>query len=387
MIYAYIGTFGGFTGKSGSEGIYVYAFDPATGALTHRHTAKVADPSYIALAPSRRTLYAASRGGEIAGRPDGVVVAYAIDPTTGGLTRLNEAAIPPQPAYISLDHTESLALVACTFGGAVASLPVGPGGKVSGVVQVIEHEGRSLFAQGHGLAADGRRRPYPGGSPFPHSIRPTPDNRFVLVPDLGLNRVVVYRLDAAQGRLLPHDPAGAEGAPLGDHRMTPDRAHWESPRGAGPRHLAFHPNGHIVYVVNELGSTVSVYDFASDRGVLTHRRDISTLPDDFRSFSITADIHVHPSGRFLYASNRGHDSLAIFALDESGDPTLLGFESTGGRHPRNFAFSPDGRLLLVANLYSNSIVVFEVDEVSGRLRANGTVNEVPAPSCITFLSG
>lgn len=384
MIYAYVGT---FTRTGRSQGIEAYTFDPKTGGLSHFQTAEVADPSYLAISPSRRTLYAASRGDEVAGQSGSSVVAYSLDAASGRLTRLNHVLIPSQPAYIKLDRTERFALFACTFGGAVGVVPIQPDGSVAEPSEIVQHEGASLTDQGFKLGAGGRAGRYPAGSPFPHSIHVAPDNRFVLVPELGLNRVVVYRLDAERGTLTPNDPPWAEGSPLGDHRMTPDHAHWESPRGAGPRHLEFHPNGRWVYVVNELGSIVNVFEYDADRGALRNIQDITTLPDSFREFSITADIHVHPNGRYLYASNRGHDSIAMYAIDQaSGKLDPIGFEPTGGQHPRNFVITPDARLLLVGNLNSNNVVVFEIDEASGRLKPNGTVNDVPSPSCITFFS-
>jgi 6-phosphogluconolactonase len=379
-MFGYIGT---LTQSRGDEGIHVVRVDPATGAMKRIQHVRVPNPSYLAISASRRVLYAASRR-STPDQPEDAIISYAIDTGSGYLTPIGQTQVPSQPAYVSLDRTERFAFFACTFGGAVGVVPILDGGRVD-TAKLVLHEGASLDKQGFTIWPGGTAGGLPSGSPFPHSIRVAPDNRFVLVPDVGLNRVAVYRFDADRGLLVPNAPAWAEGSPFAGPVLRGNLGHWESPRGAGPRHLEFHPNGRWVYVVNELGSLVTVFAYDAEQGRLSSVQAITTLPENYGKYSITADIHVHPNGRFLYASNRGHDSIVIYAIHQTnGTLSPIGFESTGGEHPRNFVFSPDAKLLFVGNLTSNTIKVFEIDESTGRLKPNGTSNEVPSPSCTVF---
>jgi 6-phosphogluconolactonase len=374
---------GSLTADRAQQGIFLYRLDPATGAMDFIQRIEISSPGYLAFSPDRTRLYAASRGNTVDGGKHDLAVAYAVDRQSGRLELLDTTPIPPDPAFVAIDRTGSLAAFACTFGGAVAAVRIGGDGKFAGPAQVIPHEGRSLSSQG--ITPWNMRDPLPSGTPFPHSVRFSPDNRFLLVPDVGLNRVMVYRVDAATGRLTPNDPPWAEGAPMPASWKPSNIIHWDSPRGAGPRHLDFHPNGRWVYVVNELGSTVSVFDYDAARGALTMVQDITTLPDNAPA-NITADIHVHPSGKFLYATNRGHESLVRFAIDpERGTLTNAGWTPVRGEHPRSFTFSSDARLLLVGNLTSGSAALFVVDQSSGELTPIGEPGAVPSPSCLLLL--
>jgi len=379
-MFVYVGS---LTADRAQQGIFVYTLDPATGAMDFVQRVEIASPGFLAFSADRTRLYAASRGHTVNGGEHDLAVAYALDQQSGRLELLDTAPIPADPAYVALDKTGSLAAFACTFGGATAAIRIGSDGKFAGPAQVIPHEGRSLSSQG--ITPWNMRDPLPSGTPFPHSARFSPDNRFLLVPDVGLNRVMVYRVDAANGRLEPNDPPHADGAPMPASWKPINVIHWDRPRGAGPRHLDFHPNGRWVYVVNELGSTVSSFDYDAARGALTMKQDITTLPEDAPP-NITADIHVHPSGKFLYATNRGHESLARFMIDPArGTLTPAGWTSVRGQHPRSFTFFSDARLLLVGNLTSSEVALFAVDPENGELTPIGEPSPAPVPSCVIVL--
>jgi 6-phosphogluconolactonase len=374
---------GSLTSDRERQGIFVYQLDAATGVMDFIQRVEIASPGYLAFSPDRTRLYAASRGNTANGGEHDLLAAYAIDPGSGRLEALNTVRIPPDPAYVAIDKTASLAAFACTFGGAVGAVRIGGDGRFAGPPQVIKHEGRSLSDQG--ITPWNMRNALPSGTPFPHSARFSPDNRFLLVPDVGLNRIMVYRVDAASGWLTPNDPPYAEGPPLPVNWQPSNIIHWDSPRGAGPRHLDFHLNGRWVYVVNELGSTVSVFDYDAADGALRMIQDTTTLPPDAPP-NITADIHVHPSGKFLYATNRGDESLVRFTIDPGrGTLTNAGWTSVRGEHPRSFAFSSDAQLLLVGNLTSGSAALFAVDQDSGALTPVGEPGAAPAPSCLLLL--
>lgn len=374
---------GSLTSDKAQQGIFVYTLDPASGALSLIERVEIASPGFLAFSPDRTKLYAASRGHTVDGAKDDLAVAYAVDRQSGRLQLLDTTPIPPDPAHVAIDDTGTLATFACTFGGATAAVRIGGDGRFSGPAQVIPHRGRSLSSQG--ITPWNMRDPLPSGTPFPHSTRFSPDNRFLLVPDVGQNRVMIYRVDLANGRLEPNHPPHAEGAPMPASWRPNNVVHWDRPRGAGPRHIDFHPNGRWVYVVNELGSTVSSFAWDAERGALTMMQDVTTLPGDAPA-NITADIHVHPSGKFLYATNRGHESLVRFAIDpERGTLTNMGWTLVRGEHPRSFTFSGDGRLLLVGNLTSGTAALFGVDQASGELSAIGEPSPVPSPSCMVLL--
>jgi 6-phosphogluconolactonase len=351
-VFVYVGTYTA-PPAGRAEGIYVYRFDPDTGTLGLVQTvSSIANPSFLALDPHQRCLYAVSEGGE------GGVSAFARDPQTGELRPLNrQVSHGAGPCYISLDSSGRYAVVANYGGGTVAALPVAADGRLEPAASVVHHEGSSV-------------NPRRQDRPHPHMIAPSPDGRYVLATDLGTDQILVYRLDATTGQLAPNEQGSAF--------ATADP-------GSGPRHFAFAPSGRTLYVINELASTLSVYAYDGERGELRPRQSVSALPDDFDGESWCAHVAVAPDGRFVYGSNRGHDSIAIWAADDaSGEVTLVGHELTRGKTPRNFAIDPTGSWLIAANQDSDTIVTFRRDRDSGKLTATGQVTGVPSPVAIVF---
>jgi 6-phosphogluconolactonase len=349
--YVYIGTYA----RGDEDGIYAFKTDPDTGALTPVGAVSgVANPSFLAVEPTRPCLYAVAEVGEVAGEKGGGVAAFAIDPRSGKLTPLNSrSAVGEGPCFVSVDATGRYALVANYGNGSVAMLPIEADGRLGKASDYVKHQGSSV-------------NPDRQKEPHGHSLTPDPTNRFALACDLGLDKVLVYRLDRDAGKLPPHTVPFA--------RVQP---------GAGPRHLAFHPSDHYVYVINEIDSTVTAFLWDGERGTLNEIQNLSTLPDGFKGNSSCAEIVAHPSGRFVYGSNRGHDSIAIFTVNEAtGHLTAAGHEPTQGKNPRNFNLDPSGRFLYAANQDSDSVVVFRVDKETGRLTPTGETTEVRMPVCV-----
>jgi len=334
-----------------SDGIYSLRMDVSDGSLGSAElSGKARNPSFLVPSPSGRFLYAVGELATFEGRQSGVVSAFEIADRSGKLRLLNRRQSGgAAPCYVTTDESGGNVLVANYDGGSVSVLPVGPDGRLDEPSCVVRHESD-------------------GAACHAHSINVDPSGRFALAADLGLDEVLVYRFDAAQGRLSPNNPP-AVGLPL----MT------------GPRHLAFHPNGQLVYVINETASTITVFDYDPKRGALSARQTVSTLPPGFAGTSATAEIRVNPSGEFLYGSNRGHDSLVVFAIDSTGALTLIGHEPTRGRAPRHFTIDPSGQFLLAANRRSDTVVVFRIDRGTGKLIATGSIAQVPCPVCVTFL--
>ncbi len=358
----YVGTFTSAPphARGRAEGIYVYQMDPSSGALTLAHTKRgIVNPAFLAVDPRRRYLYAVNEVPEIDGHPGGAVSAFAIDPASGDLTFLNrQSSRGADPCHLTVDRTGRCVLVANYGGGSVALLPVGDDGRVGPATAFHQHAGSSVDPQ--------RQR-----GPHAHSINLDPAERFALAPDLGLDQVLIYRLDPERGALPPHDPPQAS-----------------FPPGSGPRHLAFHPSpgASYAYVINELASTLTACAWDGARGTLRPIQTVSTLPAGFTGRSHCADVHVAPSGRFVYGSNRGHDSIVIFAIDPAtGALTYVGHEATGGRTPRNFAIDPAGAFLFAANQESDTIVTFRIDGETGRLAPTGQVTNVPSPVCVAIV--
>lgn len=350
----YVGTYTGGEGK----GVFLFHMDPQTGTLTPRGTSGiVSNPSFLALHPSGRFLYAVSETGGFGGRKTGSVAAFSLDPDTGGMKFLNqEASEGTGPCHLVVDRKGGHVLVANYGSGTAAVLPIRENGGLGPAVSVVRHEGKGP----HPRRQEG---------PHAHSINLSPGGRFAFVADLGIDRVMVYRYDENRGILTPNEPPFVPLAP-----------------GSGPRHLAFRPDGRFVYVINELLSTVTVFAFDPSRGALKELQTVSTLPEGFQGQNTTAEVQVTPDGRLLYGSNRGHDSLAIFSIDAAlGTLTPCGHQSTQGKTPRNFGIDPSGRWLLVANQGSDSIVVFRIDAGSGRLESVGAPLSVPKPVCVKFL--
>ena len=351
----YVGTYTG----GPSKGIYQMELDAGTGTLTVPEVAaETASPSFLAIHPSRKFLYAANETGSFGGKPTGSVSAFAIDPKTGKLAPLNaQPSGGADPCFVTVDATGRSVLVANYSGGSVEVLPIGPDGKLGPATALIQHQGSSVNKERQ-------------SAPHAHSINLDSSNRLAVAADLGLDKLLLYDFDAVRGSLAPHSPPFAE-----------------LPPGSGPRHFAFHPDGRHAYSINEMTSTVSVFDFDPSRGTFSTLQSVSTRPlTGGKPGNSTAEVVVHPSGRFLYGSNRGDDALAIFAIEPaSGKLTLIGFQPTGGKTPRNFAIDPTGQFLLAANQDSNTVVVFRIDPQSGKLTQVGQPVAVPKPVCIRFV--
>jgi 6-phosphogluconolactonase len=353
--FAFIGT---YTSKTESKGIYSFHFDSGTGRLTSMAVAATTqDPSFLTVAPNEKYLYAVNELGEFNGKKSGAVTSYSLEPKSGKLTQLNQ--VPSggaDPCYVSFDQTGKFLLVANYTGGSVSTFPVAHDGRIQPASAFVQHTG------------SGPNKERQEG-PHPHYIASAADNRFVFVVDLGLDEVAVYHFDPAKGSLTPNHPPFAKLA-----------------AGAGPRHLAFHPNGKFAYVLSEVNSTVTALAYNSKNASFSTLQTLSTIPKDFTAHNDTAEIVVHPSGKFLYASNRGRDSIAEFTIDPArGTLTLAGDFPTEGKTPRNFALDPTGQFLLAANQESNNIVVFRIDQSTGALTATGEVAQVPAPVDIVFV--
>jgi 6-phosphogluconolactonase len=346
----YVGTYSG----SGAKGIYRLHLDLGTGALTGLElAAETAEPSFLALDPEGRFLFAVNERAQT----DDSVSAFAIDRATGALTFLNaQPAGGSAPCHMVVDKKGKHVLVANYFGGNAAVLPVAADGKLGERTDLAQHEGKG---------PDVNRQE----APHAHSINLDAANRYAFVADLGIDKLVSYRFDAERGKLLAHEAGTATLAP-----------------GSGPRHLAFGPGQKQVYVLAELTSAVAVFDYDAEKGALKEVQSLPTLPKGFTGANTTAEVVVRPDGRFLYASNRGHDSIAIFAVDaRTGRLTAAGHQPTLGKTPRNFVIDPTGAFLLAANQGSDTIAVFRIDAESGQLKAVGDPVAVPRPVCVRLL--
>jgi 6-phosphogluconolactonase len=369
----YIVFVGTYTEKD-SKGIYAFRFDAVSAELTPLGlAAETTNPSFLAIDPSRRYLYAVNEVPQYKGASSGAVSAFSIDRESatddhphdhrksghlsGTLSPLNE--VPSggaDPCYIVFDKTGKYALVANYTGGSVSVFPVATDGRAGAASAFVQHSGSSV---------DPERQK----GPHAHWIEASPDNRFAIASDLGLDELLIYRFDTKTGSLTPHTPPYI--------KLDP---------GAGPRHIAFHPNGKFVYSVNELNSTITQFNFDARKGELLKGRSVSTLPPVFTGSNSTAEIKVHPNGKFLFASNRGADSIAAFAIaPRTGALILIDYFPTRGKEPRNFEIDPTGRFLLVANQNSNTVVVFRIEPDTGRLTPTGLTVQVPAPVCLKFV--
>ncbi len=349
----YVGTYT----REASKGIYAWRFNAQDGSLKPLGLAgEVVNPSFLTIHPNNRYLYAVSEVANLNGQRTGAVSAFSIDNQSGKLTLLN--SVPSGgtgPCFVSVDKTGKTLLVANYNSGSVAAMPIKPDGSLGEAASTIQHKGSST---------DPKRQQ----GPHAHSIQPSPDNRFALAADLGIDQLLVYRLDPATATLTPNDPPYAK-----------------LNGGAGPRHFSFDPKGKRVYVINEIQSTVTAFDYDKAKGALKEVATVSTLPKDFSGTSHTAEVLVHPNGKFLYGSNRGHDSIAVFSLDGSGKPTPIEHVSTLGKTPRNFRIDPTGRWLFAANQSSGTVQLFRIDPATGRLTASGQSLEVSSPVCVKFL--
>jgi 6-phosphogluconolactonase len=352
--------FGTYTGKK-SKGIYVSRLDTATGKLGAAELAvETASPSFLAVDPKNRFLYAVNEVSDFAGKKTGAVGAFAIDAATGKLTLLNQrSSVGPGPCHLVTDKAGKNVLVANYGGGSVAVLPVGKDGSLAPASSFVQHTGSSV---------DKSRQE----APHAHGIYLDAANRFAFVPDLGQDKVIVYRFDAGKGTLTPNEPPSASVAP-----------------GSGPRHFAFHPGGRFAYVITEMACTVTAFACDPKQGTLTELQAISTLPagESVKRGYSTAELYAHPSGKFLYGSNRGHDTIVSYSIDQTtGKLTLIEHTSTQGKIPRSFGIDPTGKWLLACNQDSDTVVVFSIDAKTGRLTPTGQTLEVGAPVSFAFVS-
>jgi 6-phosphogluconolactonase len=351
----YVGT---YTRKDASKGIYAFRFQPSNGKLTSLGVAaETTDPSFLAFHPNHRFLYAVNEIANYQGQKAGSVSAFSIDTKTARLTPLNRVSTGGTiPAHLVVDQTGKSLVVGNYGTGGVAAFPLNADGTIGP---------SSSFQQDTGSGPNRDRQQ----GPHAHAVVLSPDNRFIFVPDLGADKVFSYRLDPAKATLTPNDPPFAT--------VT---------AGSGPRHFAFHPSGNYAYTISEMGSLVTVFAYDRAAGVLKQLQTISSLPKDFKGTNNSAEIEVHPNGRFVYASNRGHDSIAVFSVDpRAGTLTLVENVSTQGKTPRNFAIDPTGEFLLAANQDTDNIVIFRIDQKSGRLTPTGEDIKTPSPVCIVFL--
>ena len=339
-----------------SKGIYASRFDPSTGKLGEPEIAAEAkSPSFLAVHPSLKSLYAV---GETGGRGRaGTVSAFSMDRKTGKLTLVNTvSSAGAGPCHLVVDKSGKNVLVANYSGGSVAVLPIRSDGSLGEHTSFVQHNGSSVDK--------GRQE-----GPHAHSINVSPDNRFAVVADLGLDQILVYRFDAGAGKLTPNDPPFAKVAP-----------------GAGPRHFTFHPNGKFGYVINEMGSTVTAYSYDAKRGAFTEVQTISSLPADFKGTNYDSEVITDRAGRFLYGSNRGHDSIALFSIDSAkGTLRFVETVSSQGKFPRNFNLDPTGGWMLVGNQNTDNVAVYKVDRKTGRIAPTGQQIQAPAPICIKFV--
>jgi 6-phosphogluconolactonase len=346
----YVGT---YTNGS-SKGIYAYRFDSATGQTSPLGlAAEATNPSFVAIHPNRKYLYA------VAENQGGAVNAYSVDTATGKLKLINSVGSQGSgPCHLNVDKTGRNLLVVNYNSGSAAVFPLGEDGSLKQASSVVQHKGSSTDAQRQ-------------TGPHAHSVNLSPDNRFAIVADLGLDEVKVYKFDAAAGKIEPNSPPAAKVKP-----------------GGGPRHFSFHPNGKQAYVINEMGMAITAFKYDAKKGILTETQTISTLPPDFSGSNqgnSTAEVVSHPSGKFVYGSNRGHNSISVFRV-KGKKLAYVENVSTQGKTPRNFVIDPSGQFLLAENQGSDSIVVFKIDPKTGKLTPTGQKIEVGAPVCIRFLA-
>jgi 6-phosphogluconolactonase len=349
-----IGTYTEHEG-SPSRGIYMYDLDPSSGELNRERTVEgVRNPSYLEVHPQRGFFYAVNEVEVFAGAEGGGVSAFAMDSESGGTTLLNvRSSEGKSPCYISIDHSGRFALVANYGGGNAAMLPIQADGRLGPASDVVQHTGSSVD-------------PLRQTGPFMHCIRPDPANKFAIAADLGTDTLAIYRMDLEHGRLEKH----------ADVHVQP---------GSGPRHLIFHPHQKYLYLINELSSTLIVYRYDAEAGRLEEVQTVSTLPPGFEGENLCADLHS--SGPYVYASNRKHDTIAWYRIDESsGRLSYRGEAPSGGKNPRGFAIDPSGSFLLAANEESDNVVVFQIEQATGQPRATGFTIQVPRPVCVKFLA-
>jgi len=352
QLLVYIGTYT----KTEEQGIHWLKLEMATGKLTAMgKLAGQKNPSFLAIHPNKKFLYAVNEIGNYKGEKAGGVSAYSIDPKTGALTFLNQQSSKGgAPCHLVVDATGRNVLVANYTGGSVASLPISRKGRLRKASSFIQHKGSSVLKP---------RQAAPHG----HSINVSPGNKFAVAADLGLDKVLVYGFNAKGGKLTP----------VGFTKVAP---------GAGPRHFAFHPNGKFAYVVNEITLTVTAFGWDEAKGKLSELQTITTLPVERGKGMSTAEVQVHPSGKFLYGSNRGHNTIAVFSIDgKTGKLKAIQHQSTLGKTPRNFGIDPTGKFLIAANQSSGDVFTFHINQDTGELKPTSHSVKVPMPVCVKFL--
>lgn len=358
----YVGTYTG--GKSTSKGIYLFRFQGVGDEVSQNVTlfplglaAETPSPSFLEIDPNRRLLFAVNETSEFLGKPGGGVSAFSIDSATGKLKLINQqSSVGKDPCHLALDRAGKNLLVANYSSGSVAVLPVAADGKLSPATDVIQHVGKSV-------------NPERQQGPHAHCSVFDPAGKFAFVCDLGLDKVMIYRFDAEKGKLTPNDPPFVAVKP-----------------GAGPRHMVFRPDGRFAYVINELDSTVTTFAYDAARGSLQELQSISTLPAGWKGSNSTAEIEIHPSGRYLYASNRGHNSVASFSIDaRKGTLTWVEAQATGGSTPRHFGIDLQAKHMAIANQNSNTLQAAGIDTGNGRMKPSGVFADAPSPVCVKFL--
>lgn len=368
-VIAYVGSYtSAVDGGANGEGIYCFEMDAGTGAFTQRKlVAKAPNPSWIVIHPSKKYLYTIN---EIVNQESGSVSAYAIESSTGDLTLLNMVSSEGRgPAHMSLDASGKYAFVANYAGGTIAVLPILEGGRLGTATDVHRDLG-SVGAKSATNAPPGSFAISGHDAPHAHMIAADPGNRFVLAVDLGQDRIYVYRFDSGSGKLIPSEANRFVAFPSGD----------------GPRHFVFHPNGRWIYVLGEESSTIAFFHYDATNGAMTLQQTISSLPKEFAGTNFTSEVVISPDGRFLYAANRLHDTIAICAIDSNGKLTLIGEVPTMGDYPRHCTFDPSGEFFYVCNQRSDSITCFKVQNQRGLLSFTGLYTAVGSPSIVTFLS-
>jgi 6-phosphogluconolactonase len=350
----FVGTYTG--GSTGSEGIYALQFDDATGSLTPRGLAAATpSPSFLIASADRRVVFAVNELDNYEGAASGSVTSFAVDSAAAKLTPIGtQSSRGAHPCHLELDKTGRFLAVANYTGGNYSLFPIDADGRLEPAVAVVAGQGRGPTSRQLG--------------PHGHAVTFDPANRFLIATDLGIDRVLVYRFDSAAGTLVANKPSSVA--------MVP---------GAGPRHFAFHPNGRQAFVINELNSTITSLAWDAATGAFSVIGTVSTLPAGFSS-GTTAEIAVHPTGRFVYGSNRGHDSVAVFSVADDGSLKLVEIESTRGKTPRNFTIDPTGRWLLAGNQESSTIAVFGIDQSTGALTPVGEPVATPTPVSILFVN-
>ncbi len=358
----YCGTYTG--GKSKSQGIYLFRLKTSGLEVSQNITlvplglaAETPSPSFLELDEKRRLLFAVNELNQFEGKPTGAVSAFKIHPTTGKLTLVNQrSSMGAGPCHLVLDKTGKNLLVANYDSGSVAVFPVAADGTIGEPSDFVQHKGSSINKE--------RQE-----GPHAHCVALDPANQFAYVCDLGLDKVMIYRFDAEHGKLAPVEPAFAALKP-----------------GAGPRHMVFRPDGKFAYVINELDSTVTAFSYNKKTGALKEIQTLSTLPPWYDGSNTTAEIDVHPSGKWLYASNRGHNSVILYNIDsDAGTLTYVEEQGTGGKTPRHFGIQPNPKHLAIANQDSDSILVCRIDAGNGRLKPSGVFASAPSPVCVKFL--